>query len=146
VLFSAVAAFAQQPVTAPAGPVPQAIIAAKKIFVSNTGPTALDFSGGPNRAYNQLCAGLKATGRFKMVGDPSDADLVLELQIVERSPSADFKLIIYDRKTHFILWALPAWISPANLQKNRDSNFDDALSAVLHDFEALTGKAPAADH
>jgi hypothetical protein len=30
------------------------------------------------------------------------------------------------------------------LQKTHDRNFDEALSAILLDFETLTGKSPAA--
>jgi len=56
-LLSAVAALAQQPATtqASAGPVPPAIFAAKKIFVSNAGADSglfpSPFSGDPNRGY-----------------------------------------------------------------------------------------------
>ncbi|MGD0095146.1 MAG: hypothetical protein ABSB60_01540 [Terracidiphilus sp.] len=44
-LLSAVAALAQQPAVTPqAGPIPQAILAAKKVFVSNVGPDTEDMS------------------------------------------------------------------------------------------------------
>jgi hypothetical protein len=35
-------------------------------------------------------------------------------------------------------------IEQAYLQKTHDRNFDTALSALLLDFQALAGKAPAA--
>jgi hypothetical protein len=144
-LLSAVAALAQQSLTAPAGPVPPAILAAKKIFLSNPGAASALYSGGPNRAYNQFYASLKTAGVFEMVGDPSDADLVLELQIADSgSGQASFKLVIYDRKTQFMLWTLLEPIKFCNRQKSCDSNFDDALPTLLLNFEKLAGKGPVA--
>jgi hypothetical protein len=55
-----------------------------------------------------------------------------------------FRLVIYDRKSHYILWTLTRSIEQAYLQKTHDRNFDTALSALLLDFQALAGKAPAA--
>lgn len=162
-LLAAVAAVAQQPAPTPAGPVPPAILAAKKIFVSNAGSDSglfpSPFSGDPNRGYNQLYAGLKASGQYDLVNDPSDADLVLEIQLTAPNgpskgskvngasdPVPMLRLVVYDRKTHYVLWAFTESIEIAFLQKTHDRNFDDALSAILVDFEALTGKPPAGLH
>ena len=145
VLFSGFAALAQQSATTPPGPVPPAILAAKKVFISNSGATSTFYSGGPNRAYNQFYAALQASGSFDIVGDPSDADLVLELQISDTSPgSTNFKLLIYDRKTHFLLWTLVEPISTCGRQKTCDANFDDALPVLLMNLEKLAGKSPGA--
>ena len=162
-LLAAVAAVAQQPAPMIAGPVPLAILAAKKIFVSNAGADSglfpSPFSGDPNRGYSQLYAGLKAAGQYELVADPANADLVLELQLTapngpsnpnKQSGASDplpmLRLVVYDRKTHYVLWAFTESIEIAFLQKTHDRNFDDALTAVLVDFEALTGKPPAALH
>src|ERR1700691_4394243 len=68
-----------------AAPIPPAILAAKKIFVSNAGGDGglfpSPFSGDPSRGYNQLYAGLKANGQYQLVSNPSEAGLVLELQL-----------------------------------------------------------------
>ena len=142
-LLSAYPILAQQSATTPPGPVPSAILAAKKVFISNSGAYGFIYSGGPNRAYNQFYAALQASGSFEMVGDPSDADLVLELQISDVSPgSANFKLLIYDRKTHFLLWTLVEPISTCGRQKTCDANFDEALQVLLLNFEKLAGKSP----
>jgi hypothetical protein len=139
-----------------AGPVPPAVAAAKKIFVSNAGADSglfpSPFSGDQSRGYSQLYAGLKATGRYQLVADPANADLVLELQLTAPSgptngskvngasdPVPMFRLVVYDAKTHFVLWALTQSIDVAFLQKTHDRNFDDALSAILTEFEALRG-------
>jgi hypothetical protein len=145
VLFSAFAALAQQPATTPPGPVPPAILAAKKIFISNSGSYSHTYSGGQDRAYNQLYAALQGSGFFETVSDPSDADLVLELQIFDTSSvSAVFKLLIYDRKSHFLLWTLLEPISDCSRQKTCDANFDEALPVLLLNFEKLAGKSPGA--
>jgi len=162
-LLSAVAAFAQQPAVPVQGPVPPAILAAKKIFVSNAGADsglfASPFSGDPSRAYNQFYAELRAAGQFELVSDPASADLVLELQLTAPNgptnankqngtsdPLPMFRLVVYDRKTHYVLWALTRSIEVAYLQKTHDRNFDDALSSMVLEFEELAGKPPAAAH
>lgn len=161
-LLSAVAALAQHPAAAPNGPVPPAILAAKKIFVSNAGADSglfpSPFSGDPNRGYTQFYAMLKANGQFELVTDPGEADLVLELQLIAHSsplntenvnkvagapdPLPMFRLVVYDRKTHYVLWALTESIGAVVGQKAHDQTFDVALSALLLDFETLAGKAP----
>jgi hypothetical protein len=152
--------------SAPDAPVPAALRTGTKIFVSNAGADSglfpSPFSGDPNRGYNQLYAGLKANSQFELVGDPSQADLVLELQLVAPAGStfvtnpngvkgapesvAMFRLVVYDRKTHYVMWTLTQLISNALLKKNQDRNFDDALTAILLEFEAITGKAQNATH
>jgi hypothetical protein len=162
-LATASAAFAQQPAPTPEAPVPPAIRAASKIFLSNAGADSglfpSPFSGDANRGYNQLYAGLKANGKYQMVSDPADADLVLELQLTApngpsngskvngaSNPVPMLRLVVYDRKTHYILWAFTQSIEIAFLQKTHDRNFDDALTAILLEFESLSGKAQAAMH
>jgi hypothetical protein len=150
---------AQDPTGPIRGPVPPAILTARKIFVSNAGANSglfpKPFSGNTDRAYNQFSAALKAADLFELVSDPSDADLVLELQLLAPTgptnadkqkgasePVPEFRLTIYDRKSHYILWTLSESIGVALLQKTHDRNFDQALSNLLFDFQKLTGKIP----
>jgi hypothetical protein len=165
-LLSAVAVLTPQFASAQAGPVPPAIFAAKTIFVSNAGGDSglfpSPFSGDPDRAYTQFYAALMASGQYQLVADPGAADLILELQLIAHTsplrgrpdevnksngapdPLPMFRLVIYDRKSHYILWTLTESIEMAYLQKTHDRNFDNALSALLLDFRTLAGKAPAA--
>lgn len=162
-LLSVVAVLAPQFVFAQAAPVPPAILAAKTVFVSNAGADSglfpSPFSGNTSRSYNQFYAALKASGQFELVSSPGQADLVLELQLIAPNgpseankakgasePLPMFRLVVYDRKTHYALWTLTRSIEIAYLQKTHDRNFDEALSALLLDFETLAGKAPAAAH
>jgi hypothetical protein len=57
-------------------------------------------------------------------------------------PVPMFRLVIYDRKTHYVLWALTESITEAYLQKTHDNNFDQALTALTMDLKRLTS-APA---
>jgi hypothetical protein len=53
-------------------------------------------------------------------------------------------LVILDRKTHYVLWALTESIEQANLQKTHGSNFDQALTALTLDLKKLTTSSAAA--
>jgi hypothetical protein len=59
-------------------------------------------------------------------------------------PLPQFRLVVYDAKTHYVLWAFTATIEIAFLQKTHDHNFDEALTSILSQFEALSGKQPPA--
>jgi hypothetical protein len=56
--------------------------------------------------------------------------------------------VVFDRKTHYVLWALTESIDAALLQKTHDSNFDTALTAITMDLKRLTSAptAAAANH
>jgi hypothetical protein len=148
-LLSAVAAHAQQPVIAPAGPVPSPILSAKKIFLSispdDWGSSGINYSFYKSYYpfYDQLYKALRDDTPFEVVADPFDADLVFETNM---GGTSVLRLVIYDRRTHFVLWILQEHIEPATLQKNRDKNLNNAVSAIILDFETIAGKAPAATH
>lgn len=156
-LFSTVAASAQLPAYTQAGPVPQAILSAKTVFVSNAGSDSglfpSPFSGDANRGFTQFYAALKAANQFTLAADPSEADLVLELQLIApygptegskaygaSDPLPMFRLVIYDRKTHYILWTITQSIDAAIGQKSHDRTFDSALLVLMEKFQQLTGK------
>jgi len=161
VVLDAAAAVAQAPSSDPAGPVPPAIRAAKKIFVSNAGSDSglfpEPFSGDPNRPYTEFYNALKATGQYQLVSDPAQADLVLELRLLAPSgpqnpnkqngasdPLPMVRLVVYDRATHYVLWAITESVEEAILQKAHDRNLDNAIEATVTDFERVGGTLPAA--
>ena len=154
-LLSAHVVSAQQSAVTSTAPIPSAILAAKTIFLvnaaSDSGMFPSPFTGDPDRAYNQFYTALKASGRYELVADPSDADLVLELHL-QNTPNFTssakpapvfpvFCLKIFDKKSHFMLWERSEWIDFSILQKTHDRNFDHALTVLLSDFLALSGKA-----
>jgi hypothetical protein len=162
-VLSGVFAAGQEPVTPASAPVPALLLNAKKIFISNAGADSglfpHPFSGDPDRAYNQFYANVESWGRYQFVAAPAEADLVFELQLTAPSgptnadkskgasdPLPMFRLVIYDRPTHYVLWALTESIAPATLQKTHDHNFDEALASLVLDAGRLTKSLPAAMH
>ncbi|MFP5236830.1 MAG: hypothetical protein ACLGSD_13090 [Acidobacteriota bacterium] len=157
-LLSASTVFAQLRNAAPA-PVPPAILHAKTIFLSNqsadSGLIPDIYSGTPDRGFNELYAALQASHRFTIVSDPAQADLVLSLRLVAPidvaaardeprpqgfpQPLPLFRLAIYDRPTHYVLWTLTEPIQKALLQHNNDKNFDHAVIALAADLQRLAG-------
>jgi hypothetical protein len=91
-------------------------------------------SSSPTLERTAGCLRLKAAGLFKLVNDPAQADLVLELQLTAPNGPSEankvkgalpiFWLAIYDARGHYVLWALNESIGPALLQKTPDHNFD----------------------
>jgi hypothetical protein len=157
----ATAAFGQQTSSGAAGPIPAAIVSAHTIFVSNGGSDAglfpSPFSGDENRPYNELYRELQADPHYQLVSDPAQADLVLELRLLApygptnankvqgaANPQPQFRLEIYEGRTHYVLWTLTQSIPTAILQRTHDRNFDDALTQVVKDFEALGQNSAAA--
>ncbi|PYU49599.1 MAG: hypothetical protein DMG48_16335 [Acidobacteria bacterium] len=145
-------------------PLPRQIFTAHKVFVSNAGGDTLgDYSGGPDRAYNQFYGALKGWGRYELVAAPGDAELVFEISFampivgenvsggngttVSSSPVKDpqFRLAIVDLKTQVLLWTFTEHVQPALLQMNRDKNFDHAMAALVNDVRNVAGQpGPAA--
>ena len=140
-------------------PVPPALLNAKTVFISNAGADSglfpHPFSGDPDRPYNQFYAAMQTWGRYQLVADPSEADIVFELQLIAppgpssgnkvngaSDPVPMFRLVIYDRKTHYVLWALTESIMIAFLQKTHDTNFDQALATIILDLKRVAS-APA---
>ncbi len=136
-------------------PIPPALTTAKTVFISNAGADSglfpHPFSGSSARAYDEFYAAVRGMGRFELVNEPAQADLVLELQLTAPNGPKDadktkgasdplpmFRLTILDRKTHYVLWALTQSIDRANLQKTHDKNFDDALGALANDLKMIT--------
>jgi hypothetical protein len=140
-------------------PVPPAILNAKKLFISNAGSDSglfpEPFSGDTNRPYNEFYATLKATHRYELVSNPSDADLVLEIRLLApygptnpdkqhgaSDPLPMLRLVVYDGKTHYVLWAFTQSVEAAFLQKTHDRNLDNAITAVARDFQSVGSAAP----
>jgi hypothetical protein len=136
-------------------PVPSALLNAKTVFISNAGADSglfpHPFSGDPDRPYNEFYAAMQSWGRYQIVGDPSQADVVFELQLIAppgpssgnkvngaSDPLPMFRLVIYDRRTHYVLWALTESIMVAYLQNTHDNNFDAALAALAMDLKRVT--------
>jgi hypothetical protein len=143
-------------------PLPPQIFTSKKVFISNAGGDSnYLYSGGPERLYNHFYAALQSWGRYQLVGNPAESDLVLAVsfsnpftgdncqrgstQSVVSGPVSDpqFRLTIIDPVTRVTLWTLTEHVQFAVLQGNRDKNFDQALAALVNDLKNVAGQ-PAA--
>jgi hypothetical protein len=132
---------------APAEPIPSQILTAKKVFISNAGG---DFdsnlwSGGPDRAYNTFYAAIKSWGRYELVSTPGEADMVLDIRLEGTPfPSAQFRLVLLDPKTHVSLWTINESFIGYGTKKSRDKKFDDAMNSLVADLKALTAQPAVA--
>ena len=145
-------------------PLPAQIFTSKKVFISNAGgDTNYLYSGGPDRLYNQFYVALQSWGRYQLVANPAESDLVLAVSfsnsftgdnsqkgngsaqpVVGRSVSdPQFRLTIIDPGTRVTLWTFTEHVQYALLQGNRDKNFDRALAALVNDLKNVAGQ-PAA--
>jgi hypothetical protein len=121
--LAGVLTFGQQAPAVGAAPVPPVIFTAKRVFVSNAGADSRlfphPFSGNADRAYDQFYGALQGWGRYELVAEPEEAELVFELQLMGPSGPANpnkkkgaadplpmFRLAIIDGRTHFVLWAM----------------------------------------
>jgi tol-pal system protein YbgF len=153
---------AQQFKQVPPAPIPQQIVTATKVFIANGGGDeslifdSPQYSGGPDRLYNEFYAAIKSWGRYELVGTPGEADLVFEIRLTLIQPrranvlgddkpeyDSQFHLIIRDVKAHETLWGLTEHSEMAILQNNRDKNFELALAAILSELRKIAGSAPA---
>jgi hypothetical protein len=152
VFVSATTASPQKTASFPAGPVPPAILHAKSVFISNSGSSSLFFrqdwvhespylfNGDQTRFYSEFYAALEATGDYKLRNDPIRADMVLELELPS-IPLPEFRLVVYGATTRYPLWTITQAVEPAELQQNRDKNFDRAVNSILNQFLQIAGKA-----
>jgi len=151
VLFSACTLQAKDRRAPASAPIPSQILNAKKVFISNGGqegvPGIGNFSGEPERTYNQFYAAIKDWGRYELVSAPSDADLILEVSlavpagIFKGDPYVPrFRLLVLDPKTHFTLWAFIENVDWAILAGNRNKNFDQGMTNLVNDFEKLASQ------
>ena len=151
----AISVWAQQPQETPSAPVPVQIGAARKIFISNAGeetifrlPKDAMYTGGPNRAYNQFYGAMKSWGHFELVSAPADADLVFQIGFTDKYEGAtfvsQFKLVIFDPKTHVALWTITKYAEPAGMSKNREKNYELAMTALVEDVKSTVTSASSA--
>jgi hypothetical protein len=149
------AAFAQQPFSAPPNaPIPAPILAAKKVFISNaTGETVLP-PGNPDLTYNEFYSAMNSWGRYQLVGSPAEADLVFEIRLTSivgttrviqgsggTGQDFQFRLVIFDSKSHVVLWAFSQSI-PSSTNKTKNSQlFDQTMLTLVNDLKQWTVRA-----
>lgn len=150
----------------PAAPIPQQILAAKKVFIANAGGDERwydehIFNGGPERAYDEFYDAVKTTGRYEIVGAPADADLIFEIGLTAPMVSGvgartdslavkpydpQFRLVIRDPKMNALLWAFTEHVQWALLEGNREKNFEQTLARIMGDLRGLSASSDSANN
>jgi hypothetical protein len=154
-LFSATPVRAQLRSSAAAGinnlsaPVPAPLLNGKRAFISyelgDVSAFPLVYSGGPERAYSEFMAAMKTWGRYELVLDPKDADLVFAIRFVDPPGIVpQVRLGILDAKTGFSLWGFVEQVNFAFHKKNRDADFSATIQQLETDVEALVIASSAA--
>jgi hypothetical protein len=136
----------------PTAPLPSALAKATKLFIGNAGDQE---NADCLRAYNSFYDGISKLGRFTLVLDPSEADLVLELHyeialgqsvVSEHNANASrqFRVVIEAPHSRIVLWSLTERTNYAVRQANRDKNLDQTVATLVSDFNLLAAPQPFA--
>lgn len=143
---------ATQPSGPPAAPLPAALATAHKLFLGNAGDQD---NADCLRAYNDLYLALNGFGRYQLVNDPAAADLVLELHYEfslgagvnggSSNTPRQFRVLLLDPKTHFVLWTLVERTNYAALERNRNKNLDEVVGVLATDLDQLLSAKPPAN-
>jgi hypothetical protein len=126
-------------------PVPTPLVAGKKAFISyelgdvTAFPDA--YSGGPERAYGEFYSAMKTWGRYELVANPNDADVVFAVRFVDPvGVVPQIRVGIMDAKTRFALWGFVEQVDFKFRKKNRDLAFTDSVKLLVTDIQTLIGQ------
>jgi len=127
-------------------PVPAPLLKGKKAFISyelgdvTAFPQA--YSGGPERAYGEFYAAMKAWGHYELVSDPNDADVVFAVRFVDPGTTVpQIRIGVSDGKTGIGLWGFVEQVDFKFRKKNRDLAFTDSVKLLVTDIQTLIGQA-----
>ncbi len=127
-------------------PVPAPLLNGKKAFISyelgdvTAFPRA--YSGGPERAYGEFYSAMKAWGRYELVSDPGQADVVFAVRFVDPGTTVpQIRIGVSDGKTGIGMWGFVEQVDFKFRKKNRDLAFTDSVKLLVTDIQTLIGKA-----
>jgi hypothetical protein len=138
----------------PPAPLPEAIVTAHKVFLSN--------GGGSDLAYDAFYAEMKKWGKYQVVGSPDDAELIVELsyhvedlgtrvwsstntynnttQVHSREViDPKLTLTIYDAKSKNSLWSTIDHRRLAKLEKNREKEMINSAERLVEELRSRSG-------
>ena len=132
----------------PSAQLPSLLSTTQSIFIGNAGDQE---NADALRAYNAFYAGLDAQHKFKLVADPAQADMIVELhyeidlggsKISGGNSARQFRAVLFDAKTHTLVWSITERTNYASFQKNRDKNLDAAMATLVTDFTSIVSSQP----
>ena len=138
----------------PPAPLPEAIVTAHKVFLSN--------GGGSDLAYDSFYSEMKKWGKYQIVGSPNDAELIVELsyQVEDRGTRVwssvntynnstqvhsrqiiDPKLIltVYDARTKNSLWSTVDHRRLARMEKNQEKEMINSAERLVEELRSRSG-------
>lgn len=124
-------------------PVPEPLQRGKRAFISYELGDVTSFpsrySGGPERAYSEFYQAMKAWGRYEIVMDPKDADVVFAIRFVDppEIQKPQVRLGVLDARTHVALWGFVEEVDFAFRKKSRDVAFSDTVRTLVADLQTL---------
>ena len=140
----------------PPAPLPEVIVTAHKVFLSN--------GGGSDLAYDAFYSEMKNWGKYQIVGSPDDAELIVELSYqvedmgtrvwssvntynnttqVHSRQLIDPKLIltIYDARTKNSLWSTVDHRRLARMEKNREKEMINSAERLVEELRSRSGSS-----
>lgn len=143
------------PAAASVAPIPQQILSARAVFISNGGGSNYFdlFSGGADRAYNTFYADIQRSGRYELVASPAQADLIFQVKAIapmvgygdDTGPNPQVVLSIQDPKTNTVLWTTRANVRAIGTKKRRDRQFDESVGVLVDKLAQVTGQPLTAE-
>ena len=128
-------------------PIPDPLMRGKRVFISyelgDVTAFPRGYSGGPERAYSEFYAQMKQWGRYELVSDPKDAELIFAIRFVDPPEiKAQIRVGISDARTHVSLWGFVEEVDSALRKKNRDTSFSDSVALLVSDVRQLVEPGP----
>jgi len=139
----------------PPAPLPEVIVNAHRVFLSN--------GGGSDLGYDAFYSEMKKWGKYQIVGSPEEADLIIELSYqvenlgthvwsstntynnnttqVHSRQIIDPKLIlsVYDAKSKNPLWSTIDHRRLARLEKNREKEMINSAERLVEELRSRSG-------
>jgi hypothetical protein len=127
-------------------PVPSPLLNGKKAFISyelgdvTAFPEA--YSGGPERAYSEFYSAMKAWGRYDLVSDPAQADIVFAVRFSDPAGSLpQIRIGVTDARSKIVLWGFVEQVDFKFRKKNRDLAFTDSVKLLVTDIQTLIAQS-----
>ena len=126
-------------------PVPEPITKGKRAFISyemgDVTAFPSSYSGGPERAYGEFYTQMKAWGRYELVNDPKDADLIFAVRFVDPPaiPHPQIRVGVMSPGGKVSLWGFVEEVNFAFFKKHRDQAFTETVKTLVKDVQDLVG-------
>lgn len=123
-------------------PIPAPLLEGKRAYISYELGDVTSFpsrySGGPERAYSEFYNQMKQWGRYDLVADPKDADVVFAIRFVDPPEiAAQIRLGVSDARARVSLWGFVEQLDSKFRKKNRDAEFSETVTLLINDLKML---------